>query len=442
MDTLTKEDLNNSKIIFDTCTLIEMYNYPNVLIETLKEKYFEPYSDNFHLPYQVHIEYHSKKETKKYIGAEKYSSIIEKSANSSSELHHIEENIKKVSGNFNKLKEATSKKDKHPFFEDEALKKIEELITKFETESKDEIKKIKALIESKIDSIEKSEDQIEKLVETYFKLEREFEYNELFEIANEGEFRYRHKIPPGWADAEGKDAKESFRKFGDLFVWKQILEISESYNSDVIFVTNDISKDDWCNLASNPKYIKSPKYELTQEINHRSGKNLKMFSPVQFFYLVSQLHEFELETSDISDVDSSTSFKILAVEADNSNESFWGVSQKTNGKCYLSNNEIRLKLNTYEFNKINQRNDYKIQSLNANLASINKNRKWHIIQAGEKINVDVDITDDHKNHLLENIELVINREKIPDLNNKWIVFQIDINRNGSISTMYLHWKGL
>lgn len=68
-----------------------------------------------------------------------------------------------------------------------------------------------------------------------------FTIQRLLEIISEGELRYKYKIPPGFEDLK----KEGIDKFGDLIVWKQILELPKSMKvENIIFITND-EKDDW-----------------------------------------------------------------------------------------------------------------------------------------------------------------------------------------------------
>ena len=80
---------------------------------------------------------------------------------------------------------------------------------------------------------------------------------QLMEYVKEGEFRFRYKMPPGYKDEEEKDKeakkdskKDNFegriRKYGDLFVWKEIIDIGKEREGKVIvFLTNDIKEDWW-----------------------------------------------------------------------------------------------------------------------------------------------------------------------------------------------------
>lgn len=73
-------------------------------------------------------------------------------------------------------------------------------------------------------------------------------------IVSEGKKRYESKVPPGYLDAtKSKDADNTYtfngieyeRQYGDLIVWKQIIQYAaEQQVSDLIFITED-NKEDW-----------------------------------------------------------------------------------------------------------------------------------------------------------------------------------------------------
>ena len=54
-------------------------------------------------------------------------------------------------------------------------------------------------------------------------------------ILQEGQIRYDNLIPPGFRDS----AKVGEAKYGDLFVWKDIIAIAKEKNTNIIFVCND-----------------------------------------------------------------------------------------------------------------------------------------------------------------------------------------------------------
>lgn len=81
--------------------------------------------------------------------------------------------------------------------------------------------------------------------------------NTIDKLEAEGEARFKKKIPPGYEDEKAK-GEQIFnfngvtykRKFGDWFVWKEILNYAESREtSSVVYVTNDEKKDWWYEIG-------------------------------------------------------------------------------------------------------------------------------------------------------------------------------------------------
>ena len=99
-----------------------------------------------------------------------------------------------------------------------------------------------------------------------------FSDKELESIKNEGKKRYEANIPPGYKDA--KKSKDGFdnNAFGDLIVWKQILNYAKTQSKSIIFVTHD-QKEDWWEKPHG-KTI-GPRYELRKEFLDYVGNDLK-----------------------------------------------------------------------------------------------------------------------------------------------------------------------
>lgn len=117
----------------------------------------------------------------------------------------------------------------------------------------------------------------------------------VLQISEEGLTRYENKVPPGYKDVskDNDSSHASFiynnieyeRKFGDLIIWKQILEhLKNSDNiKNVIFITDD-SKEDWWeivdsggdkNIGARPE-LKSEMYRETEV------KSFKMYHTNDF----------------------------------------------------------------------------------------------------------------------------------------------------------------
>lgn len=75
-------------------------------------------------------------------------------------------------------------------------------------------------------------------------------------LLQEGQVRYDNLIPPGFHDS----AKNGEAKYGDLFVWKDIITIAKEKNTNIIFVCNDTKEDWWEKNKDTP-------IDLRQELN-------------------------------------------------------------------------------------------------------------------------------------------------------------------------------
>ena len=97
-------------------------------------------------------------------------------------------------------------------------------------------------------------------------------------IVNEGNERYKKKIPPGFKDIE-KSKRGDNSEFGDLLVWKEIIAYSKDCKKDIIYVTND-KKEDWWEIH----YGKTlgPRIELKKEFSEETQKNFLLYSMDSF----------------------------------------------------------------------------------------------------------------------------------------------------------------
>lgn len=76
-------------------------------------------------------------------------------------------------------------------------------------------------------------------------------------------YRFDHKIPPGYKDAAKEDSG-----VGDLLIWKTILDIGSTRNSDLMFVTGEEKSDWWHLFEKRPLAIR---HELVEEYRRVSG---------------------------------------------------------------------------------------------------------------------------------------------------------------------------
>lgn len=123
-----------------------------------------------------------------------------------------------------------------------------------------------------------------------------------------GEKRYDNKIPPGFKDAS-KKSKSFFSgvefqdKFGDLYLWREIVEKSKSDNiKNVIFICDD-NKDDWWYSLSGKTHgaLESLKTEICNEANIQ---NFKLINQLTFLHEAkNHLKDVEISESSLKEVE-------------------------------------------------------------------------------------------------------------------------------------------
>jgi hypothetical protein len=96
-------------------------------------------------------------------------------------------------------------------------------------------------------------------------------------IHKEGEERYAKKIPPGFEDA--KKTGEGGDKFGDLIIWKEMIEKAKADQKPMIFVTDD-GKSDWWYIHHGRKI--GPHPELVEEFLAATGQQFHIYELLQF----------------------------------------------------------------------------------------------------------------------------------------------------------------
>ena len=101
---------------------------------------------------------------------------------------------------------------------------------------------------------------------------KEYDNDTTDKIKKEGKDRYAAKIPPGYKDANKAKGDTDNNAYGDLFVWKQIIDYAKQNSSSIIFVTHDQKEDWWEQLHG--KTI-GPRVELRKEFYGKTGGSLQ-----------------------------------------------------------------------------------------------------------------------------------------------------------------------
>lgn len=288
-------------VVLDSSVLLDLYLLPKVARNKVYDEIFKNLKDRLWLPFHVQFEYlkNREKSIKNPIG-ENYDKLKTK-------VGKIGGVIKSdIVKRLEEISRETKKDDKHPHLEQkkiEAFKKdADAFLIKHKGFEEEILKEIKS-VEDEILSIEKADDVLEAL-EKHFKIGREFTFDEIIEITKEGKHRYEYKIPPGYGDYY-KEEKKGTQIFGDLIIWKEILEFSKKSQKSIILITNDITKDeDWCYLdkKSGESRIYAPREELIKEIKDHSNVDFWMYNLPQFLYQANENLESSFEDETIQTI--------------------------------------------------------------------------------------------------------------------------------------------
>lgn len=121
------------------------------------------------------------------------------------------------------------------------------------------------------------------------------------EIAQVGEFRYRHKIPPGYEDAKEKEDL-GIAKFGDLIIWMQTIELAQKLKCPLLFVIDDL-KADWCVTdKSDKRKVIRPRFELVKEMSDEGGVDFWTYSSAQFLHKAKEILNLEVDPDALENV--------------------------------------------------------------------------------------------------------------------------------------------
>lgn len=219
------EDLNkmreNALFVIDANILLNFYRYSSEtkdafinILKILKDK------QQLWLPYQVWKEFYKNRFWVITTYQKSYDQIS-----------------KTISEYFDKLKSDLNKyTDKHPSIDLELLlKPLDEQINNI----KEEIERRKGNHPNLM-----QEDNILTEITNLFDgiVWEPFDEKQIKTIQKEGEIRYEKKIPPWFNDKKKDDITE---KYGDLILWKEIINKAKNIKKDIIFISDDQKDDRW-----------------------------------------------------------------------------------------------------------------------------------------------------------------------------------------------------
>lgn len=240
--------------VLDTNVLLDLYRFSDSAREALF-KVMESLGERLWIPYQVATEYF-----------ENRLAVIE----AQSEAYAKSISSLKVA------KEKFNSGTRHPFVSDTVF---HQFISSYDLMIK-ELESKQATYVSFV-----GEDVIKAKIGTILngRVGGQYSEDQLQEVAVEGEQRYLENVPPGFEDGgkmpEATTKKMRLKKFGDLILWKQVIEKAKAANKPVILVTGE-KKDDWW-LKSN-KGLVSALPALTKEFMDAVSQDFYLYATDRF----------------------------------------------------------------------------------------------------------------------------------------------------------------
>lgn len=247
---------------FDANTLLNLYRYTDKTrddflnaLKTIKERLF--------LPYQAAFEYQNNR-----------LEVIDSIENSYDELYDI------FPDNFDKhLISQINKYKKHPSI---VIEEINKLHNDFLKNLSNELNEQKI----KHPDFRSNDAVLNELTDLFDNsVGEEFSKEDLLKIYKEGESRYSNEIPPGYKDQINKKSKGQRHIYGDLIIWKELINNAKNKKYPLIFITDD-RKEDWWTIQKG-KTIR-PREELIKEFFDITGIRILIYNADNFLLVAKE----------------------------------------------------------------------------------------------------------------------------------------------------------
>lgn len=280
-----EQNIDNMIVVLDTNILLYLYKCSSSTSDDLL-RLLNKIKENIIVPAQVINEYNKHKSSEQAKVSKKYDNFEK-------------ELTQKINSLENKLKERISEAKKYNFPKCNDLEeKISNQIGLLKTEVHKYSLEIAAEKEELIKNSQITEiDSFVSYLVVNNKIRKELDFRKHLEFIKEEELRYKYCIPPGYEDGKNKAGVD---KYGDLFVWKEILEIGkENRDKYIVFITNDC-KEDWWILKGENKQCDRMRDELRKEfIDETQNDRIEFITLNKFFDLFSRYHQVQSRKTDI-----------------------------------------------------------------------------------------------------------------------------------------------
>ena len=279
LDTEAEKSLwSNCIFVFDTSALLTFYVLNR---ETHKwfEKVFEKIRKRLWLPNHVQFEFFTNRESTIYKTLKTYGLFYDESIKSLDKQFLISKN------DLSKLDPTNPKGLAQMSFNNKQFVQIMKQLDLLEARKNKFQDICKKHVNSRKQDTQEllSKDVILDIVKRYFAVGAQYKFEKIFDVTKEGFHRYQCSIPPGFNDAD----KKGTQKYGDLIIWKQIIDFAKESQKNIVFVCNDVLKGDWGIVKD--IHFKSPLFDLITEFYDATSKRFWIYTLGDFFLKSRQL---------------------------------------------------------------------------------------------------------------------------------------------------------
>lgn len=152
----------------------------------------------------------------------------------------------------------------------------------------------------KLNSYSEKNDDIEILINALRRSSHAngFKVLELLKIYEEGEVRFKYNTPPGFMDKEKPNNKKNETtqsKYGDLILWKELLQKGKESKCNLVLVQNE-KKADWWDMSNNARKIPKVMIEEFDEVKGKESNKFLMMDFNEFLFHFSSYFEIPATT--------------------------------------------------------------------------------------------------------------------------------------------------
>ncbi|MCY8539408.1 PIN-like domain-containing protein [Bacillus haynesii] len=262
-------------VVFDTNAILHLYKMSSGVTEDILKNFELISVDRYWLPAQVCVEYNKNKEASRKRGFAKYTGVVQ---DINQIIDKSEAKFKKRFNRYNNLDFPKIKELSEKIFG--LLKEIKDSAQNYSKSIQEEIELNKKLLDK-----DKVEEFIKKLTDNEC-IGSKYTIPQLLDVYKEGEERYKYKIPPGYEDiVKDKSDPTKTQKFGDLIIWKQVIDKVKAEDIPIIFITND-DKEDWWVIDKGER--ERPRDELYEEFEMMTSQKIKIMTLNNFYKVFAQ----------------------------------------------------------------------------------------------------------------------------------------------------------